>query len=66
MKTETKANSFVLISTEINRCIFEGDVDQALSLIGDYMQQNGMKASLEVVAAIPTDAVPRVTRHSVQ
>lgn len=64
--TKPRANSFVLISTQINRCIFEGNVDEALILIGDYMQQNGMAASLEVVAAIPTKAVPNRPPRSVQ
>ncbi|MAB00862.1 MAG: hypothetical protein CMN87_15805 [Stappia sp.] len=66
MNTKTRANSFVLISTEINRCIFEGNVDEALSLIGDYMQENGMTASLEIVASIPTRAIPRRPPRSVQ
>jgi hypothetical protein len=64
MKPST--NSRMFISTEINRCMFEGDVDGALQLIGSYMRDNGLQASIETVAAIPIKSVPTSGRRSVQ
>ncbi|MBL6430919.1 MAG: hypothetical protein HPM95_05730 [Alphaproteobacteria bacterium] len=47
--------SFVAFSINVNRYIFEGDLDGALRLIGDYMKKNKLTASIETVVAIPLD-----------
>ena len=47
--------SFVTFSINVNRYIFEGDLDGALRLIGDYMKKNKLTASIEAVVAIPLD-----------
>lgn len=46
---------FMLFATEINRALFEGEIDKALRLIGRYMQENGITASIETLAAIPVE-----------
>jgi hypothetical protein len=44
---------FVDFSINVNRYIFEGNLDGALRLIGDYMQVNDLTASIETVMTIP-------------
>jgi len=43
----------ISVSTEINRRLFEGDMDAALILIGDYMRKSGLAASAQAVSALP-------------
>lgn len=49
---------FMLFATEINRALFEGEIDKALRLIGDHMQKNGISTSLDALAAIPVEHHP--------
>lgn len=43
----------ISISIEINRRLFEGDMDAALVLISAYMKKAGLAASSQAVGAIP-------------
>ncbi|WP_029059907.1 hypothetical protein [Stappia stellulata] len=46
---------FLTFSVKVNRHIFEGNLDGALRLIGDYMLANDLTASIETVVTIPLD-----------
>ncbi|MCA1298440.1 hypothetical protein [Stappia indica] len=52
---EHPTRQFILFSTRINRALFEGEIDKALLLIGHYMQENRITASIEALAAIPVE-----------
>ncbi|GGE95721.1 hypothetical protein H1W37_04025 [Stappia taiwanensis] len=52
---EHPTRQFILFSTRINRALFEGEIDKALLLIGDYMQKNGFTASIDALASIPIE-----------
>jgi predicted solute-binding protein len=56
----------ISVSTEINRHLFEGDMDAALTLIAEYMRKAGLKASFEAVTAIPMRARPHDWQLSAQ
>jgi hypothetical protein len=43
----------ISISTEINRRMFEGDMDAALVLIGEYMRAAGLTVSIQALSSIP-------------
>jgi hypothetical protein len=50
----------ISISVEINRRLFEGDMDAALILISAYMNKAGLAASSQAVGAIPVkDGSPK-------
>lgn len=46
-------NRTIALSTQINRCLFDGDLEGALSLIGELMRASGLSVPARAVAAIP-------------
>ncbi|WP_186397450.1 hypothetical protein [Stappia sp. TSB10GB4] len=49
----SRTNRMITLSTEINRCLFDEDLEQALRLIGGEMQRQGLAASPATLAEIP-------------
>ncbi len=47
------ANRTITLSTQINRCLFEGDLEQVLQLIGELMRTGGLSVPARALAAIP-------------
>ena len=50
---ESQQDGLVTIALEINRALYNGNADQALILIAEYMRNRGLTANPEAVAAIP-------------
>lgn len=49
----SRTNRMITLSTEINRCLFDDDLERALRLIGGEMQRQGLAASPATLAEIP-------------
>lgn len=45
------ANRTIALSTQINRCLFDGDLERTLYLIGELMRTGGL--------SVPARALPR-------
>ncbi|MCA1242274.1 hypothetical protein LC092_07480 [Stappia stellulata] len=54
---------FIKFATDVNRRIFERNMNGALRLIGEYMRKNDLKATLETMSAIPVND-PELSRDS--
>lgn len=52
----SRTNRMITLSTEINRCLFDDDLERALRLIGGEMQRQGLAASPATLAEIPVRA----------
>ncbi|WP_417769755.1 hypothetical protein [Stappia sp.] len=46
-------NRTITLSMQINRCLFDGNLEEALSLIGELMRASGLSVPARAVAAIP-------------
>ncbi|WP_428696389.1 hypothetical protein [Stappia sp.] len=47
------ANRTIALSTQINRCLFDGDLERTLYLIGELMRTGGLSVPARALAAIP-------------
>lgn len=47
------ASRTIALSTQINRSLFDGDLERALHLIGELMRTGGLSVPARALAAIP-------------